>query len=124
MVGAVTTMRPTMHRRLIALAAAYAIALQAVVASFAALAAAGAVVPGLCTSSAPQERPGRDSEHAVACVACSACCSAGGLSGMPPASIELPALRATADRGAHARPRVMVRATPRNLPPSRAPPVV
>ena len=49
MVGAVTTMR----RRLIALAAAYAIALQAVVAGFAALAAAGTAVPGLCTSSCP-----------------------------------------------------------------------
>jgi hypothetical protein len=120
MVGAVTTMR----RRLIALAAAYAIALQAVVASFAALAATGTVVPGLCTSSAPQEQPRGDSGHAVACIACAACCSAGGLSGMPPASVELPALRATADRGAHAQPRVMVPARPRNLPPSRAPPVV
>ena len=117
MVGAVTTMR----RRLIALAAAYAIALQAVLASFAALAAAGAAVPGLCTSSAPQEQPGRHSGHAALCIACPACCGDGRL----PACL----LRATKRRRRVPRPtvtplgrRLEAPATPRDRPPSRAPP--
>jgi hypothetical protein len=118
MVGTVTTMR----RRLIALAAAYAIALQAVVASFATLAGAGTPVPGLCTSAHPGQ-PGRDSGHAVACIACPACCSDGGLCGAPPARVEVPAPRATADRSARRLPQLEARATTRNRPPSRAPPV-
>jgi hypothetical protein len=118
MVGAVTTTR----RRLIALAAAYAIALQAVMASFAALAAAGIAVPGLCTSSAPREQPGHHSGHAAACIACPACCSDGGLSGAPPAGVEVPALSAAADRGTRGLPQVEAQTLPRNLPPSRAPP--
>jgi hypothetical protein len=118
MVGAVTTMR----RRLIALTAAYAIALQAVVAGFAALAVAGTGVPGLCTSSAPREQPGRDSGHAIACIACPACCSGEGLSGVPPAAIEAPAPRMVSDRSAHRLPQLAARVTPRDRPPSRAPP--
>jgi hypothetical protein len=117
MVGAVTTMR----RRLIALAAAYAIALQAVL-SFAALAAAGSTgLPGLCTSSAPQEQPGRDTGHGRLCLACHACCGDGRLSGVPPAGIEVPAPLAMADRAA-VRPEALEPATPRNRPPSRGPP--
>jgi hypothetical protein len=118
MVGAVTTMR----RRLIALAAAYAIALQAVVAGFAAFAAAGTAVPGLCTSSVPREQPGHDSGHVIACIACPACCSDGGLSGAPPAGAEAPAPRAVSDRAAHGLPKLEARVTPRNRPPTRAPP--
>jgi hypothetical protein len=118
MVAAVTTMR----RRLIALTAAYAIALQAVVASFAALAAAGAAVPGLCTS-APREQPGHDTGHATACIACPACCSDGAPCGAPPAGVEVPAPRATADRGAPALPQLVAWGTARNRPPSRAPPM-
>ncbi len=117
MVGAVTVM----PRRLIALAAAYAIALQAVLASFAALAAAGTAVPGLCTSSVPQEQPGRHTGHTALCLACHACCGDGRL-GVPPAGIEVPAPRAVADR-ATPRPEARdVPATPCNRPPSRGPP--
>jgi hypothetical protein len=118
MVGAVTTMR----RRLIALAAAYAIALQAVVASFAVLTAAGAAVPGLCTS-APREQPAHDTGHGTACIACPAYCSDGGLSGAPPAGVEVPVPRAAADRGTHRLPQIEVCGTARDRPPSRAPPV-
>jgi hypothetical protein len=118
MVGTVTTMR----HRLIALAAAYAIALQAVVVGFAALAAAGTAVPGLCTSSAPPEQPGRNTGHAVACIACPACCSDGGLPGVPPAAVEVPAPRPAFDRGAHGVPQLAARVTPRDRPPTRAPP--
>jgi hypothetical protein len=118
MVGAVTMMR----RRLIALAAAYAIALQAVLASFAALAAAGAAVPGLCTSAVPQEQPGRHTGHTALCLACPACCGDGRLSGAPPAGVEVPAPRAMADRGAPRPEARDVPATPRNRPPSRGPP--
>jgi hypothetical protein len=119
MVGTVTTMR----RRLIALAAAYAIALQAVLASFAALAAAGSTgLPGLCTSSAPQEQPARHTGHMALCIACPACCSEGRLSGMPPAGVELPAPRTEADRGTLRPAKFDVPVTPRNRPPSRAPP--
>ncbi len=117
MVGAVTKMR----RRLIALAAAYAIALQAVLASFAALAAAGTAVPGLCTSSVPQEQPGRHSGHTALCLACHACCGDGRL-GVPPAGVEVPAPRAMADRAAPRPEALDVPATPRNRPPSRGPP--
>jgi hypothetical protein len=114
MVGAVTTM--------LALAAAYAIALQTVVAGFAALAAAETAAPGLCTSSVPGEQPGRDSGRAVACIACPACCSDGGLSGASPTGIEVPAPRAVSDRGAHGLPKLEARVTPRDRPPTRAPP--
>jgi hypothetical protein len=118
MVGTVTTMR----RRLIALAAAYAIALQAVVASFAALAAAGTAVPGLCTS-APREQPRHDTGHATACIACPVHCNNGGLSGAPPAGVEMSAPRVATDRGAYALPQIEARGTARDRPPSRAPPV-
>jgi hypothetical protein len=118
MVGAVTTMR----RRLIALAAAYAIALQAVLASFAALAAAGTAAPGLCTSSAPQEQPGRDSGHAALCIACPLCCGDGRLSGVPPAGVAVPIPLAATDRGSLRPAARDVRVTPRTRPPSRAPP--
>jgi hypothetical protein len=117
MVGAVTTMR----RRLIALTAAYAIALQAVVASFAALAAAGTAVPGLCTSSS-RELPRRDSGHVIACISCPVCCSEGGLSGVPPAAVEASVPPAMASSAAHWLPQLAVRATSRDRPPSRAPP--
>jgi hypothetical protein len=118
MVGAVTTMR----RRLIALVAAYAIALQAVVAGFAALAAAGAAVPGLCTS-APREQPGHDTGHATACIACPAYCSDGGLTAALPTGVKMPAPRAAADRGAYRMVQIEARGTARDRPPSRAPPV-
>jgi hypothetical protein len=118
MVGAVTTMR----RRLIALAAAYAIALQAVLVSFAALAAAGTAVPGLCTSSAPQEQPGRDTGHGALCIACPACCSDGRLSGMPPAGVEISPPPVAPDRGIHRPAALEVRVTPHSRPPPRAPP--
>jgi hypothetical protein len=117
MVGAVTTMR----RRLIALAAAYAIALQAVLASFAALAAAGTAVPGLCTSSVPQGQPGRHTGHTALCLACPACCGDGRL-GVPPAGVEVPAPRAMADRAAPRPEALDVPVTPHNRPPSRGPP--
>jgi hypothetical protein len=119
MVGAVITMR----RRLTALAAAYAIALQAVLASFAALAAAGtAEPPGLCTSAGAQEQPGRPTGHTSRCIACLACCGDGRLSALPPAAVELPAPRAAADRDALQPPAHDARATPRDRPPPRAPP--
>jgi hypothetical protein len=118
MVSAVSTMR----RRLIALAAAYAIALQAVVAGFAALAAAGTAVPGLCTSSVPREQPGRDTGHAIACIACPACCGEGGPAGALPAAVEAPVLHMASERGIRGWRQFAVRATPRDRPPSRAPP--
>jgi len=118
MVVAVTMMR----RRLIALAAAYAIALQAVLASFAALAAAGTAVPGLCTSSAPQEQPGRHAGHTALCLACQVCSGDGKLSGVPPAGVEVLAPLAMADRGTLRPEAREVPVTPRNRPPSRGPP--
>jgi hypothetical protein len=116
MVGAVTTMR-----RLIALVAAYAIALQAVLASFAALAAAGPA-PGLCTSSLPQEQPGRHTGHVALCVACPACCSDGRSPGVHPAGISVPAPPLGAERGIHPPTELDLRVTPHSRPPSRAPP--
>jgi hypothetical protein len=118
MVGAVTTMR----RRLIALAAAYAIALQAVVAGFAVLAAAGVAMPGLCTSSVPREQPGRDAGHGLACVACPAHCGEGGPAGALPAAVEAPVSHTASERGVRGLPQLAVQATPRERPPSRAPP--
>jgi hypothetical protein len=118
MVGAVTVMR----RRLIALAAAYAIALQAVLASFVAFAATGAALPGLCTSSVPQEQPARHTGHAALCIACPACCGDGRLSGVFPAAVEVPVPCAEAARSILRPAEFDVRATPRNRPPPRAPP--
>jgi hypothetical protein len=111
-----------MRRRLIALLAAYAIALQAVLASFAALAAPGTAVPGLCTSSVPQEQPARHTGHTALCIACPACCGDGRLSGVPPAGVEVPAPSAAADRGTDRPVEFDVQATPCIRPPSRAPP--
>jgi hypothetical protein len=118
MFDAVTMMR----RRLIALTAAYAIALQAVLASLAALAAVGTGLPGLCTSSAPQEQPARHTGHTALCVACPACCGDGRPPGLPSAGIEVQAPLAAADRGTQGTAAPEVRVSPRNRPPSRGPP--
>jgi hypothetical protein len=107
-----------MRRRLIALAAAYAVALQAVVASFAVLSAVGQV-PGLCASGAP-EAPGSDHGRAVPCIACPAACGDGGLAGVAP--VAALARRAADVRVGHPMLRLAERSAPRNLPPSRAPP--
>jgi len=109
-----------MRRRLIALAAAYAVALQAVVASFAVLSAVGAV-PGLCASGS-SETPGSDHGNAAPCVACPAVCGGGGLPGVAPAGICALARRAAAVRVGHPMLHLAERSSPRNLPPSRAPP--
>jgi hypothetical protein len=103
---------------LIALAAAYAIALQAVVASFAVLSAAGAA-PGLCTSGAP-EMPGPG--HAQPCVACPAFCGDGAPPGVAPAGASVPAGGAAPARVEHGMQHLAERSASRNLPPSRAPP--
>ena len=118
MVGAVTATLLT--RRLTALAAAYAIALQAVLGSLVMVAAAGAL-PGLCASRAPQE-PASDRTHGTTCFACAACCAGGGFPGVAPAGGALPAPRATAIRLSHRGLRLAERSAPRNLPPSRGPP--
>ncbi len=109
-----------MRRRLIALAAAYAVALQVVLTSFAVIAAAGAV-PELCTSGTPGT-PGSDRGHAPPCIACSALCGHGGFAGLAPAGVRLLARRAAAIRVEQGMPRLAERSAPRNLPPSRAPP--
>jgi hypothetical protein len=105
-----------MHR-LIALAAAYAVALQVVVASFAVLSAVG-TASGLCVSGA-SETPGSDHGNAAPCLACP---SAGGLPGVAPAGISALVQRAAAVRVGHRILRLAERSAPRNLPPSRAPP--
>jgi hypothetical protein len=110
MVAAVTRI---ICRRLIALAAAYAVALQAVVASLAVLSAVGQV-PGLCASGTP-EAPGSDHGRAVPCIACPAACGDGGLPGVAP--VAAPAVRV-----GHPMLRLAERSAPRNLPPSLAPP--
>jgi len=110
---------PILRRRLVALAAAYAIALQAVVGSFAVVTAMGAV-PGLCASGASHE-PGSDPRHQGTCVVCPTCCGDGGFSGVAPGGVCVPAPHGKADRvvrGMH----LAERSAPRNLPPSRAPP--
>jgi hypothetical protein len=109
-----------MRRRLIALAAAYAVALQAVLASFAVLSAAGAA-PALCVSGA-SETPGSDHGNAAPCLACPASCGTGGLSGVAPAGSSALARRAAAVRVGYRMLRLAERSAPRNLPPSRAPP--
>jgi hypothetical protein len=108
-----------MHR-LIALAAAYAVALQVVVASFAVLSAVG-TASGLCVSGA-SETPGSDHGNAAPCLACPASCSAGGLPGVAPAGISALVQRAAAVRVGRRIVRLAERSAPRNLPPSRAPP--
>jgi hypothetical protein len=104
---------------LIAVVAAYAVALQAVLASFAVVPAAGAM-PGLCAPGAPPQ-PGSDSEHAFACTACTALCG-GGLAGVAPAGTADALRRGAAVRIARPTLHLAERSAPRNLPPSRAPP--
>jgi hypothetical protein len=111
-----------MCRRLIALIAAYAVALQAVVASFAVVSTIAAL-PGLCASGAP-ESPARDPGHAAPCVACPAYCGDGGLPGLAPAGAFLLARSTAAVRVEQGMLRLAERSAPRNLPPSRAPPRV
>jgi hypothetical protein len=101
------------------LAAAYAIALQAVVAGFAVLSAVGQI-PGLCTSGAPQA-PGSDHGRAAPCIACPLTCGDGGLPGVAPVGVAAPPPAAAGLVG-HRMLRLAVRSAPRNLPPSRAPP--
>jgi hypothetical protein len=108
-----------MHRRLIALVAAYAVALQAVVASFA-MASVIDGVPALCTSSAPQT-PAPDPWHALPCIACPAVCE-GGPPGLAPGGVFIALPRDAAVRFEHGLLRLAERSAPRNLPPSRAPP--
>jgi hypothetical protein len=110
-----------MRRRLIALAAAYAVALQAVLASLAVLSAIGAA-PGLCTSDTPQT-PGPVPGHAQPCVACPAYCGDGGSPGVAPGDVCVSARRAAAIRVEYGMLHLAERTAPRNLPPSRAPPV-
>ena len=105
---------------MIALAAAYAVALQAMVGSLAVLSAVGAA-PELCVSAA-SETPGPDHGHAVPCVACPASCGAGGLPGVTRAGISALAPRAATVRVGRSMLGVAERSAPRNLPPSRAPP--
>jgi len=107
-------------RRLTALAAAYAIALQALLGSFVIVAAAGAL-PGLCTSGGPQA-PASDRAHGTTCLACPACCAHGGFPGVAPARGVLPAPRDAAIRVGHRVRHLAERSAPRNLPPSRGPP--
>jgi hypothetical protein len=109
-----------MRRRLIALTAAYAVALQAVLASLALQLAVGAA-PGLCASGAP-ETPGSDPGHGTLCVACPASCGDGGLAGVAPAGVSTLAGGAAAIRVERPMLRLAERSAPRNLPPSRAPP--
>jgi hypothetical protein len=108
-----------MHR-LIALAAAYAVALQAVLASFAVLSGVG-TVPGLCVSGA-SETPGSDHGHASPCLACPATCGAGGPPGVASAGVSALVPRAATVRVGYHMLRLAERSAPRNLPPPRAPP--
>ncbi len=119
MVRAVTSSLLT--RRLTALAAAYAVALQAVLGSFVMVAAAAGALPGLCASGAPQS-PASDRTHGAICLACPACCADGGCPGVAPAGGAVAAPRATAIRVGHRGLHLAERSAPRNLPPSRGPP--
>jgi hypothetical protein len=107
---------------LIALAAAYAVALQAVVGSFAMLSALGAV-PGLCAPDAPRQ-PGSDPGHGPICVACPACCGDGAAPALATDDVCGPAPLVAADRVVHPQAHLAVRTALRNLPPSRGPPVM
>jgi hypothetical protein len=109
-----------MRRRLIAVIAAYAFALQAVLTSFAALLVVGAV-PGLCAPGGPRQ-PGSDPGRSPPCIACPALCGDGGLPGVAPAGVVTVARRSAAVRDEHPVLRLAERSAPRNLPPSRAPP--
>jgi hypothetical protein len=109
-----------MRRRLTAFVAAYAVTLQAVLASFAVLSAVGGVA-GLCASGASRQA-GSDPRHVPPCVACTALCGDGSLHGVDPAGLSALAGRGAALRIERPMLRLAERSAPRNLPPSRAPP--
>jgi len=110
-------MTATARRRLIALTAAYAVALQAVLASFVLLAMSGRPAQEICTPAGDgQSLPPGD-----ACLFCPLTCTDNAFAGVaPPFHFALMAAPAThPDCGAAAASPC---STPRLLPPSRAPP--
>jgi len=105
------------RRRLIALVAAYAIALQAVLPGFVALAMAGWAGPGICASASHGAPPG--SPHSD-CGSCTLLC--GGGAALAAVAPSLLVLAPPSTPSPHLAQRAAPRTAQRLLPPSRAPP--
>jgi hypothetical protein len=107
---------PIGFRRLIALTAAYAIALQAVMAGFALVAMSAHPAPAMC---APAGGP--PLSPAVPCPVCPLACGVTGLAGDAPPDFHVAALIVPLSAPA-CRTAAVRCVAPRLLPPSRAPP--
>jgi hypothetical protein len=108
--------------RLIALIAAYAIALQAVLAGFAMLATAAHAAPELCVAAGHGPIPG-STPLGPDCAACPLQCGGAGPDGFAPAALTLVPPTKRSFGVAHRVAAVVLGAAARLLPPSRAPPV-
>jgi hypothetical protein len=109
----------TACRSLIAVIAAYALALQAVLAGFALPVMAGPSAHALCI---PAGGDGQSLPPDTACPFCPLACGANGLAGIAPTAFSFVAPPAPASRHACNLAAAAPCTTPRLLPPSRAPP--
>ncbi len=114
-------MRSTAIRRLIALGAAYAVALQVLLPSFVLVAGDGVGVQ-IC-SSVHRENPDRSLPPNSHCAACPTLCEGTGLVGAAPAAFEFLSLPANSGLTSFASSSSVTRPSSRVLPPSRAPPL-
>jgi len=118
--GMTSGVTATARRSLVAVVAAYALALQAVLASFALLAVGGPSAHELCM---PAGDHGQSLPPAgTTCLFCPLACGAQGFTGLAPAEFRFVAPAAAAPRQACDVAAAALGMAPRLLPPARAPP--
>jgi hypothetical protein len=109
------------RRRMIALTAAYAVALQAILSTFAVLAMSGRSAQEICAPVANGALP-RSLPAGPDCMACPVPCGGAGLAGVAPDSRAVAVRPAPSSSVALRVAPVPLRAAQRLLPPTRAPP--
>jgi hypothetical protein len=107
------------RRRMIALTAAYAVALQAILSSFGLLAMAGRSAREICGPA--RNLPGSLPTGPDCMMACPVPCGGAGLAGVAPDDLAV-AARPAPSSSVEMRVPVLLRAAQRLLPPPRAPP--
>jgi hypothetical protein len=110
------------RRRLIALTVAYAVALQAVLSSFAMLTMAGHAAQGICASAASGTLPGPLLPASRECIACPILCGGMALAGIAPPDVAVPVPPPRSSGVAGGAAPWTLPAAQRLLPPPRAPP--
>lgn len=116
-------MRRTILRRLIALCAAYVMALHVLLPGVLAAAGGDAGRQEICAARDREPAPASVPPHA-GCMACPAMCQGSSLAGVAPAGFAMLMPPAMPDSVLQGGPDSMVRPIARSLPQSRAPPAV